>query len=234
MISIIIPVYRSEETILRCLQSIEESSQIAQVPVEAVIVFDGPDAATTKKVDHFGNHTRIQVTTHHQPHGGIAAARNTGIQLASHEVLTFLDADDEITPDRLAFARTIAPATIAIGHQQLADPTKLLPGLHASQQGQRTIPYVTSLVTTRERLQALGPLDESLTLGDDWDLLLRARRSGIDIQFLDQIWTIRHVNESNASHQTSTLAGDYLAGIRQHIRTLKTQDEGQQSKSDHS
>ena len=226
MISIIIPAFRSEETMLRCLQSVEDSNQIAQVRVEAVVVFDGPDDATAKKVDHFGNHTRIQVSTHHQPHRGIAAARNTGIQLASHEVLTFLDADDEITPERLTFAQRIETATIAIGYQQLADPTEQLPGLHSSQQGKQLVPYLTSLVTTREMLQELGPLDESLTLGDDWDLLLRARRSGIEIQFVDQVWAIRYVNESNASHQTDTLASDYLAGIRQHIRTLKTQREG--------
>ena len=226
MISIIIPAFRSEETMLRCLQSVEDSNQIAQVRVEAVVVFDGPDDATAKKVDHFGNHSRIQVSTHHQPHRGIAAARNTGIQLASHEVLTFLDADDEITPERLTFAQRIETATIAIGYQQLADPTEQLPGLHSSQQGKQLVPYLTSLVTTREMLQELGPLDESLTLGDDWDLLLRARRSGIEIQFVDQVWAIRYVNESNASHQTDTLASDYLAGIRQHIRTLKTQREG--------
>ena len=225
MISIIVPVYRSENTIVRCLRSIERSSLIADVSVEAVIVFDGPDTAVAMHVDEFSKLTSIRVSTHHQPHSGIAAARNSGIRRATHEVITFLDADDEITPARLAFAGKVPPAAFVIGHQQLADPSQHLPGLHKSRQGEASVPYLTALLARKDTLKGLGALDESLTVGDDWDLMLRARRAGVDIQFVAEIWTIRHVDDENASHQKRTLTQDYLAGIRQHIRSAKQVEE---------
>ena len=221
MVSIIVPVFHSQNTIVRCLRSIERSSLVADVSVEAVIVFDGPDQPTAGHVDEFSGRTPILVSAHHQPHNGIAAARNAGIRLADHEVITFLDADDEMTPARLVFAGKVPPATILIGHQQLADSAQQLPGLHESRQGEASVPYLTSLLVRKETLEDLGSLDESLTLGDDWDLMLRARRAGVDIQFVDQVWAIRHVGQENASHQTRTLTSDYLAGIRQHIRSAK-------------
>ena len=221
MISIIVPVFRSENTIVRCLRSIEQSSVVANASVEAVIVFDGPDQGTASHVDEFSQDASIRVSTLHQPHSGIAAARNAGIRQATHEMITFLDADDEITPARLAFAGKVPPAAFVIGHQQLADPARQLPGLHESRQGERSVPYLTSLLARKETLEGLGSLDESLTLGDDWDLMLRARRAGVDIQFVEEVWAIRHVGEENASHQTRTLTADYLAGIRQHIRSVR-------------
>lgn len=225
MISIIVPVFRSENTIVRCLRSIERSSLVADVAVEAVVVFDGPDEGTGAHVLEFSKGASIRVSKHHQPHGGIAAARNAGIRLAAHEVITFLDADDEFTPARLAFARKVPPATFVIGHQQLADSAQQLPGLHESRQGERSVPYLTSLLARTETLEGLGLLDESLTLGDDWDLMLRARRAGVDIQFVEEVWAIRHIGEENASHQTRTLTADYLAGIRQHIRSVKKRED---------
>lgn len=227
MISIIVPVFRSENTIARCLRSIERSSLITDVSVEAVVVFDGPEQATVAHIDEFLKRTSIRISTHHQPHGGIAAARNAGIRQADHEVITFLDADDEITPARLAFAEKVPCATFVIGHQQLADPAQHLPGLHESRQAEASVPYLTSLLTRKETLKGLGHLDESLTLGDDWDLMLRARRAGVDIQFVEDVWTIRHIGEGNASHQTRALTEDYLAGIRQHIRSVKKLEESE-------
>lgn len=227
MISIIIPVYRSEITITRCLESVERSCLSADVSAEAMIVFDGPDAPTNARVNDFMQHTSIGVSIHHQPHRGIAAARNAGIREAKHKVITFLDADDEITPARLALAGNVPPATFLIGHQQLAHPTQHLPGLHESRQGNSSVPYLTSLMARKETLEGLGSLDESLTLGDDWDLMLRARRAGVDIQFVDEVWTIRHVSQDNASHQTRALAADYLAGIRQHIRSVKDRQQSE-------
>lgn len=225
MISIIIPVYRSDKTIVRCLESIERSRLTADVSVEVVIVLDGPDQATAAHVGEFLKRTSIRVSTHHQPHSGIAAARNAGIRQASREIVTFLDADDEMTPARLAFPGKVPPATIMVGHQQLADSAQRLPGLHESCQGEVSVPYLTSLLAWKETLEGLGALDESLTLGDDWDLMLRARRAGIDIQLVEEVWAIRHVGKENASHQTRTLAADYLAGIRQHIRSVREIEE---------
>lgn len=227
MISIIVPVFRSQNTIVRCLRSIEQSSLVADVSAEAVVVFDGPDEGTASHVDEFSKGASICVSTHHQPHSGIAAARNAGIRLAEHEVITFLDADDEMTPARLAFAGKVPPATFVIGHQQLAYPAQQLPGLHESRQGERSGPYLTSLLARKETLEGLGALDESLTLGDDWDLMLRARRAGVDIQFVEEVWAIRHVGAENASHQTRTLTADYLAGIREHIRLARRLEESE-------
>lgn len=90
-ISIIIPVYNVEKYLEQCLKSVitEENSG----KIEILVIDDGSTDGSGKIADFFAEkNSFIQVI--HQENKGVAAARNTGMDLARGEWLYFIDSDD--------------------------------------------------------------------------------------------------------------------------------------------
>lgn len=93
MISVIVPVYKVEPYLRQCIDSI-----LAQTytDFELILVDDGSPDNCGAICDEYAKHDdRIRVI--HQENGGLSAARNTGIDAARGEYLTFIDSDDWIT-----------------------------------------------------------------------------------------------------------------------------------------
>ena len=96
-ISVIIPVYKAEACLRRCLDSL-----LAQdcPDWEAVCVDDGsPDGSGALLDSYAAKDSRFVVC--HQENAGVSAARNAGIRLARGQYLTFMDADDWYAPEAL-------------------------------------------------------------------------------------------------------------------------------------
>jgi len=95
MFSVVIPLYNKADTIERAIRSV-----LAQTEqnVELIVVDDGSTDNGSERVRAFCD-PRIHLIR--QPNGGVSAARNTGINAAKYEYITFLDADDEYLPDFL-------------------------------------------------------------------------------------------------------------------------------------
>lgn len=92
--SIVIPAYNHAH----CLPDAIASALAQSVPCEIVCVDDGSTDATSAILERFAG----RVTTLRQPHAGVAAARNRGIEAATGEFVNFLDADDVLYPDAVA------------------------------------------------------------------------------------------------------------------------------------
>ncbi len=91
-LSVIIPVYRVEQTLDRCLKSIISQSF---ADMEIILVDDGsPDSCGQLCDDWARRDSRIQVI--HQQNRGLSAARNTGIAKSQGDYITFVDSDDFI------------------------------------------------------------------------------------------------------------------------------------------
>lgn len=94
VISVIVPVYNVEKYVARCIDSILKQTY---TNLEILLVDDG-------SLDHSGQiceeyrkiDARIQVI--HQENGGLSAARNTGIEVATGEYFAFVDSDDFLSP----------------------------------------------------------------------------------------------------------------------------------------
>lgn len=95
LISVIVPVYKVEKYLNRCLASIVGQSYDN---LEIILVDDGspdhcPDLCDTwAKKD-----TRIKVI--HKKNGGLSDARNVGIKISTGELIGFVDSDDWIAKD---------------------------------------------------------------------------------------------------------------------------------------
>lgn len=97
VISVIVPVYRVEKYIRRCVDSILAQSFR---DYELILVDDGsPDCSGAICDEYAARDPRIRVI--HKENGGLSSARNAGIDAASGEYLFFMDSDDVIHPDTL-------------------------------------------------------------------------------------------------------------------------------------
>lgn len=95
MISIVIPVYKSEKTLGGCLESL-----MAQTyeEIEMICVVDGsPDRCGEICQEYAKKDSRIKVVQRNN--GGVSSARNRGIEEAAGDYVMFVDSDDTVTPD---------------------------------------------------------------------------------------------------------------------------------------
>lgn len=95
MVSVIIPVYNTEKYLERCVHSV-----ICQTyqNLEIILVNDGSDDNSGVLCDKLAESDQ-RIKAVHKENGGLSSARNTGLQNASGNFITFLDADDWIEPD---------------------------------------------------------------------------------------------------------------------------------------
>lgn len=97
IISIIIPVYNSEETIRRCLDSVVGQSF---TDWEAILVDDGSTDSSGIICDEYEKRDgRISVV--HKENGGVSAARQVGLDKASGKYVIHVDSDDWVESDML-------------------------------------------------------------------------------------------------------------------------------------
>ena len=95
LISIIIPVYNAQDYIVKCLDSV--SRQTYQ-NIEVILVNDGSTDGTWDIIsDYVMNKDKFVAIS--KKNGGAAAARNSGLEIAKGEYITFVDADDFISKD---------------------------------------------------------------------------------------------------------------------------------------
>ena len=92
LLSVIIPVYKVEKYLQRCLDSIINQTY---KNLEIILVDDGSPDNSGKICDEYAKKDkRIKVI--HQKNKGQGAARNTGIIVSKGELITFVDSDDWI------------------------------------------------------------------------------------------------------------------------------------------
>lgn len=98
-ISVIVPVYKVEPYIHKCVDSI-----LAQTftDYELILVDDGsPDTCGNICDEYAQKDARIHVI--HKENGGLSDARNAGVKIACGEYVIFIDSDDYIDADMLSY-----------------------------------------------------------------------------------------------------------------------------------
>lgn len=95
LISVVIPIHNSENTLKRCLQSVL-AQNLSQI--EIICVDDGSVDHSLLIAQNFAQ-TDPRIIVLSQSNQGAACARNVGIQQARGEYVFFLDSDDTMLPD---------------------------------------------------------------------------------------------------------------------------------------
>lgn len=97
-ISVIVPVYKAEDYLANCIDSI--LSQDFQ-DFELLLIDDGSPDQSGALCDRYAVLDR-RVRVFHKENGGVSSARNLGIQEARGQYIAFADSDDWMEPDELA------------------------------------------------------------------------------------------------------------------------------------
>ncbi|EEL48453.1 MULTISPECIES: glycosyltransferase family 2 protein [Bacillus cereus group] len=95
LISLLVAVYKTEEYLEKCLNSLANQSLNN---IEIIVVNDGSPDNSQKIIDRYvKGDTRFKSIK--QDNSGLGATRNTGINKASGKYIAFIDSDDWIEPD---------------------------------------------------------------------------------------------------------------------------------------
>jgi glycosyltransferase involved in cell wall biosynthesis len=101
MFSVVIPVYNVEKHLDKCLKSVVNQTF---KDIEIIVVNDGSTDGSAEIINKYRTtDSRIKLIT--QKNGGLSAARNSGLRVATKKYVMFIDSDDfieENTCERLA------------------------------------------------------------------------------------------------------------------------------------
>ncbi|HET6390223.1 glycosyltransferase family A protein [Hyphomicrobium sp.] len=175
IVSVIIPVFNGERHVAAALASLEEEPGFQ---LDIVIVDDGSTDRSVEIVAEISRRDqRLRIMS--GPHrGGVAAARNTGVQAALGEFVTFLDCDDVCPRGRIArqLGKLLANPEVAyvagrtLLFEQLDDAQRPSPG---SRSASMMLPTLHSALFRREVFSRHGLFDEELAFSEDVDFFFR-------------------------------------------------------------
>ncbi|MDA8296821.1 MAG: glycosyltransferase family 2 protein [Actinomycetota bacterium] len=182
LVSVVVPVYRPPLWALeRCVGSVL-AQDFASWQLVCCDDGSGSEEIATYLRDLAGRDPRISVTLRAES-GGISAARNTALELATGEFVTFLDHDDELAPHALGAVAT-AIAREPEADVLYSDEDKI------NQLGERFDPffkpewspdllmsyaYLAHLTVIRRSLvEQVGGFRSAFDGSEDWDLALRS------------------------------------------------------------
>ncbi len=176
-ISVVIPAYNAQDTIVEALRSVLRQS----VAVEQIIVVDdGSTDGTAQLVrEQFP-----QVLVEQISNGGPSRARNHGLQLATGAWIAFLDADDRWHPNKMAAQMDVVEDGVELLASDWVRGERFAPVPHPPPKSHLTYRDLLSLnqfqtstvLMTRRLALALGGFDSAVDGAEDWDFWLRAAR----------------------------------------------------------
>ncbi|NEP60707.1 MAG: glycosyltransferase [Symploca sp. SIO2G7] len=180
-ISVIIPAYNAEDTIKETVVSILNQTF---TDFELIVINDGSQDSTLEVVSSISD-SRIRVFSY--SNAGVSAARNRGIAEARGEYISFIDADDLWTSDKLESQLTAlqanAQAAVAYSWTDWIDESGqfLRPGSHIKSNGnvysellfRDFVASGSNPLIRKEAFTKVGGFDESLTPAADWEMWLR-------------------------------------------------------------
>lgn len=153
-LSIIVPVYKVEPYLRRCVDSI-----LAQTftDFELILVDDGsPDGCPAICDEYAEKDSRVKVI--HKGNGGLSDARNAGLDVAQGEYIGFVDSDDLIKPDMYSNLIKLARETRADivvcgievidedGNKEMNWPETLVSGVYSSDELINNFSYISSQI----------------------------------------------------------------------------------------
>ena len=189
LVSIVTPCYRQARFLADAIRCVQQQSYRH---IEHVIVNDGSDDDTDNIVARSGGVRYVK-----QANAGLCAARNAGIAAASGQYFLFLDADDLLAPEAIAWLIEAmdgrSDRLCVMGYRLFeSDPNRgedrhlpSLPALPRLFFENLAPPH--AYLCSRAMLDAAGGFDPGPKGCEDWDLWLRMVLSGCPLQTLGRI-----------------------------------------------
>lgn len=127
-VSIIVPVYKAEKSIAHCIESILGQTYHN---IELLLIEDGSPDNSGAICDSYTNDPRVKVI--HNTNHGVSRTRNTGLEYATGDYITFCDSDDYYAPkhvEKSVFAAQKQDSDITISGYYLQQKGKFVSSVH--------------------------------------------------------------------------------------------------------
>lgn len=195
LISVVIPVYNGDKYLAEAIESVLSQTDFE---LEIIVVDDGSTDNTARVAESFGSSVRY----YHQIKAGPGAARNKGVSLAQGNYISFLDADDLWTENKMKRQWMAFEADpyldMAFGHIQqfyspeltqaekdrINIPFAIMPGHHAS-----------AMLIKKESFLRVGLFKEEFGEFIDW--YARAMELNLKSIMLPDVLVKRRIHRSN-------------------------------------
>lgn len=194
-ISVIIPTWQRAALLGDAVASVRRQS----VPVhEIVVVDDGSSDGTRAIATSLGPDVRYAW----QENQGPAAARNLGLELASGDVIAFLDSDDLFDDAKLAIQTALLErhpgADMVWGRARnvIFSPAD---GDLAPAPQDAVCWQLGSMLFRRSLFQRVGGFEPSLRHWEDVDLVIRVREAGLSVVEHPDVVLLRRLHEGSLS-----------------------------------
>ena len=178
-VSVVVPTFERAAMLPRALESVEEQTC---PPGEVIVVDDG----STDGTGELARRRFPGVRYLRREHGGVSAARNTGIAAAGGEWVALLDSDDVWRPEKLErqlTALAAAPEHLVCHTDEIwvRDGRRVNPGRRHAKRGGRIFRHCLPLCAISPSaalihhsvFDTVGGFDEDLPACEDYDLWLR-------------------------------------------------------------
>lgn len=220
LVTIIIPAYNAQRTLARTLDSI-----LAQTypHLEIIIINDGSTDNTISVCKQYAAKDR-RIKYHTQPNRGVSSARNHGINIARGDYITFMDADDTLTPQTIASAlHYIQKYSVDVVRYNVSCTTDLHKSAEVDQLWELADKVVTAkdiknilwhFITPKQNIHANTPallikrnkiikFREDITYMEDTEFYLRLLLNIKSIFFLNKTLYYYNYNAKSATREVS-------------------------------
>jgi glycosyltransferase involved in cell wall biosynthesis len=212
LVSVIMPAYNAAEYIAEAIESVLIQNYRN---FELVIINDGSTDNTEEIVASFKD---AKIRYFRQENHGLAATHNTGIKKSRGKFITKLDADDKMTPDfisrHLEQFEKYPEADLVYCDDYLIDendkPIRIIKRPEYTDRklfirdlfrcGYPIIPFRTCI--RRSVFDKIGFFDESLLVGEDYDMIRRFVKHGLKISHLPSALYLRRMTENSLSRNS--------------------------------
>jgi len=203
-VSVIIHTYNNEKFIAETVESVLNQTY---KDYEIIVVDDGSVDGTRETLMPYMQKIRY----HYKENGGIASAKNAGINLSQSEFVAFLDHDDLWVPDKLQLQMECFKENPLLGlvyakytsfrdgKELRTKPEKGYSGWIFKELLAKSFIQTSTVVVKKKCLNAVGPYDESFSLGDEYDMFLRISKK-FQCGFVNKGLTRYRVHDTNASN----------------------------------
>ncbi len=239
-VSVVIPCYKDAGTLARALDSVLGQSR----PVDEIIVVNDASPQRREIEAVLGGYPQVRYIINSQ-NMGLAATRNVGVEKATGDVISFLDADDELHPQKIQLQLdlyrpdcAVACGVVRIADERGTDRVVAYSGVLKYSMVRDSAKLVrrnnltgASLLISRSLFLSHGGYDTDLRSCEDFDLWLRLLDAGVSVFNIDMplyLYRINPVGLSrnffNISYWELMVVRKYLARCRQRAMPMKGED----------
>lgn len=228
LVSVIIPCYNHAAFLPDAIESVSKQTY---PHLEIIVVDDGSTDNTEEVAKRYPD-----VQYHYQKNGGLSAARNTGVRLSKGEYLVFLDADDLLYKDAIAYnldrlqqqpQAAFVSGTfdfIASDQSHIKDSIRNITADHYLNLLRGNYISMHATVMYRRWVFKQFSYDTSLRACEDYDLYLNIARHHPVIHHTKKIASYR-IHGTNMSGNFNLMLRHALLVLKRQLPLLKSHEE---------